>query len=103
MIGLAFLATALTMFTSPASPTTSIRPVTGQQVTLKAPPASNTVQMFESIDNANSPVIGVFANGTQCKKLDGPSPANEPGPPMYFYKLVCDGMMGYVNVQWVNE
>jgi hypothetical protein len=45
-----------------------------------------------------------FSSGTICLRLDGPLRVSF-GEGIYssFYKLECNGRVGYVNVRWVRE
>lgn len=73
------------------------------QVTLKAGPFSDIVQMFERVGLGDEGKVTHFPSGTSCTKLGEPSPVDfGDGDILYFHKLTCRGVTGYVNVKWVE-
>lgn len=73
------------------------------QVTLKSSPFSDIVQMFERVGLGDEGTVTHFPNGTSCTKLSGPSVVDfGDGDVLYFDKLTCHGVTGYVNVKWVS-
>lgn len=71
------------------------------QVTLRAVAGNTSVQMFDST-GATATVMQQFPAGTDCTLISGPTAVTVEGVSMRFYKLACDGTMGYVNAQWVR-
>lgn len=74
---------------------------TRDTVTLRAAGGNSTVQMFDATA-ANATVMKQFPSGTECTRINGPTSVTIEGVSMRFYKLACDGTMGYVNAQWVR-
>lgn len=103
-VGLLILAAGAFSLISP-SKTASLRAAQlPNQVTLKASPISHIAQMFEHVGLGDEDVTAHFADGTPCTKLGGPTPVDfGDGMVLSFYKLDCAGVIGYVNVRWVND
>lgn len=73
------------------------------QVTLRAAPGNTKVQMFDKLRSGSNVKVTTFPAGLRCTKLGDMLRYNDDGgPPMYFYKLTCDGTTGYVNADWVR-
>jgi hypothetical protein len=71
-------------------------------VTLHATPGNTVVQMFASIAPDPNLVVTEFRDGTQCDLLDGPIVYTPKDTRMTFYKLNCNGTIGYVNTEQVE-
>lgn len=81
-----------------------VRPLSSRpsknNVILHALQGTTSVQMFDSLSN-NTGAIN-FPDGFGCYKLSERIPYNDGYGEMYFYKLNCNGRVGYVNAMWVK-
>lgn len=92
---------AIGVRTFQSGPTTrTTTTVSSNEVLLRAVTSDSKVQMFDRLDI--NPKIITFPDGFGCRKLSGPIPYNDGFGNIYFYKLDCNGHIGYVNVQWVK-
>lgn len=88
--------------TSPAISNAAPR-VSKNNVILRALQGNSSVQMFNSLEEGGPGGVITFPDGFGCYKLSGRITWDEDGgPPMYFYKLNCNGRTGYVNAEWVT-
>lgn len=77
--------------------------VASNQVRLKAGPFNNEVQMFERVGRGDEGKVTYFPSGTLCTKIGGPSAVDfGDGDVLYFNKLTCQSVTGYVNAKWVT-
>ena len=74
----------------------------GSRMTLSAAPINPQVQMFDTLHDEPDLKVTTFPNGTVCTKLGGPFVVEPEVSPMYFYRLNCNGITGYVNVRWTE-
>lgn len=70
-------------------------------VTLRAASGATHVQMFDGT-TADATAMHQFPSGTECTRINGPTSVTLEGVAVRFYKLACNGTMGYVNAQWVR-
>lgn len=71
-------------------------------VILRAAPGNSMVQMFKSLEEGGPGGVITLPDGFGCYKLSERIAWDEDGgPPMYFYKLNCNGRVGFVNTTWV--
>lgn len=85
---------------STATPKTAAR-TSRNNVILRAAPGVSSVQMFDELRDGPDVKTITFPDGFGCIKLSDPVP--HANGAMYFYKLDCNGRIGYVNADWVDD
>lgn len=71
-----------------------------QQVTLKAKAWNNgKVHLWHDVRGDSDTTFVDIADGTSCSKVDDKThKIGDDGPPIYYYKLNCNGKVGYVEI-----
>lgn len=71
-------------------------------VILRALQGATSVQMFAELSNNRDIKVTTFPDGFGCYKLSDLLTYNDGYGEMYFYRLNCNGRVGYVNAMWVK-
>jgi hypothetical protein len=77
-------------------------PGPNKQVRLRAIAGNSTVQMFDRLSDDPDVKVTTFPNGRGCTKVSDLLKYGNGPTTMYFYKLNCNGTVGYVNADWVR-
>lgn len=96
------IATAQSWNNSSTASTATPTRASKNNVLLRAAPGNTWVQMFVSLTEGGEAGVLTFPDGFGCYKMSDRITYDEDGgPPMYFYKLNCNGRVGYVNEMWI--
>lgn len=77
--------------------------LTPKKVFLKADPIRHEVQMFERVGTGPNDIVYFFPDRTACTVITERASYDVAGSLLEFYKLDCNGKVGYVNARWVSR
>jgi len=80
-----------------------LSPDFGNYVTVEAGAGMSRVQMFDALREGPDVSVTTFPNGTRCVKHSGPYKLGSGDSAIFFDKLTCKGVTGYVNSDRVDD
>lgn len=93
---------AVFIWLAPGNKGVAISRPTHASATLRAAPGNRVVQMFDQLNDSPDVKVTTFADGLKCTKESDLLRYGNGDTAMFFYKLKCNGKVGYVNADWVR-